>query len=144
MTHSRSHIQTCLLPPRSLPRALPDLIVPPPLRPFLLGIQHEAEHIEGELRVLEAHVAEAALGLVAQDVGALAPEAGHGFADGEVGARGVGVDVAGVGNLREGGRGDEVDFGVGEGFKELGFDSFRQLIVGDGSGCTGINLMMRR
>lgn len=61
---------------------------------------------------------------MAQDVGTLAPEAGHGLADGEVGARGVGVDVAGVGDLREGGRGDEVDFGVGEGFEELGFVRF--------------------
>lgn len=110
---------TFLLPPRTLPRALPHLLVPSPLRPLLFGVQHEAQHVEGELRVLEAHVAEAALGFVAQDVGALAPEAGHGLADGEVSARGVGVDVAGVGDLGQGGRGDEVDFGVREGFEEL-------------------------
>lgn len=51
-----------------------------------------------------------------QHVRALAPEGGHGSADRGVGARGVAVDVACVGELCGGGGGDEVDFGVGEGF----------------------------
>lgn len=49
-------------------------------------------------------------------VGALAPEGGDGAADRAVGAGGVGVDVAGVGEFGAGGGGDEVDFRVGEGF----------------------------
>lgn len=52
-------------------------------------------------------------------MGALAPEAGDGFADREVGPVGVGVDVAGVGEFGGRGRVDEVDFGVGEGFQGL-------------------------
>ena len=50
---------------------------------------------------------------------ALAPEGGDGFADREVGFEGVLVDVAGVGDFGDGGGGDEVDFGVGEGFEGL-------------------------
>ena len=56
---------------------------------------------------------------MAQDMGALTPEAGDGFADSEVGAGGVGVYVAGVGDFGESGGGDEVDFGMGEGFQRL-------------------------
>ena len=101
------------LPPR--PR-LPLLILPPRLHPLLLGIQHEAKHIERKLRVLETHVAETALGLVAQHVRALAPEGGHGSPDRGVCSCCMAVDVARVGEFGGGGGGDQVDFGVGEGF----------------------------
>lgn len=47
----------------------------------------------------------------------LAPEAGHRFPDRDVLPGGVGVDVAGVGELGGGGGGDEVDLGVGEGLE---------------------------
>lgn len=117
--HPRNVDSNGLRPSSPLPRALPHLVIPSPLRPPLLRVQNKTEHIKRELRELQAHVSEAALRLVAQDMGALPPEAGDGFADGEVGARGVGVDVAGVGDLGEGGGGDEVDFGVGERFEGL-------------------------
>ena len=52
---------------------------------------------------------------------ALAPEGGHGPPDRGVCARGVAVDVARVGEFGRGGGGDQVDFGVGEGFQGLGF-----------------------
>ena len=108
------------LSPRPLPRAL-RLLVPLPLRldPPLLRIQHEAQHIERKLRVLETHLTETALRLMPQHVRTLAPERGHRPADRVVGARRVAVDVAGVGELCGGGGGDEVDFGVGEGFELL-------------------------
>ena len=51
-----------------------------------------------------------------QHVRALAPERCHGPPDRGVGPGRVAVDVARVGELRAGGGGDEVDFGVGEGF----------------------------
>lgn len=114
------------IPPRPLPRtprlprpAVPILPphsrdLPPPLLPLLLGVEHEAEDVEGELRELEAHGAEAALGLVAEDVAALAPEAGDGLPDRGVVAARVPVDVAGVRELGDGGRGHEVDLGVRE------------------------------
>ena len=56
---------------------------------------------------------------MAQDVGALAPEAGNGLADCRVCAGSVRVDVAGVCDFGKGGRGDEVDFAMGEGFEFL-------------------------
>ena len=84
--------------------------------PPLLGIEHEAEHIKRKLRVLEANLAEAALGLVPQHMRALAPEGGHRPADRAVRARRVAVDVARVGEFCAGGGCDEVDFRVGEGF----------------------------
>lgn len=56
---------------------------------------------------------------MAQDMGALAPEAGHGFADSEIRASGVGVDVTSVGDFGQGGRGDQMDLGVGKGFEGL-------------------------
>lgn len=111
------------LSPRPLPRTLRLLIASTPLplgpNPPLLSIQDETEHIERELGILETHLAETALGLVPQHVRALAPEGGDGPADGVVRAGGVAVDVAGVGEFRGGGGGDEVDFGVGEGFELL-------------------------
>lgn len=111
------------LPSRPLPRTLTHIVIgtpsPFPLRPLLLGIQDEAQDIKRELREIHAHLPEGAFGLVAQDMGALAPEAGDGFADGVVVAGGVGVDVAGVGEFGGGGGVDEVDFGVGEGFEGL-------------------------
>lgn len=111
------------LSPRPLPRTLRlplTIRLLPRLHPLLLSIQHETKHIERKLRVLETHFAETALGLVPQHVRALAPEGGHGSPDGGVGARRVAVDVARVGEFRGGGGGDEVDFGVGEGFEGLG------------------------
>ena len=52
-----------------------------------------------------------------QHVAPLAPEARDGLADGDVLAARVAVDVAGVRELGDGGGGDEVDLGVGEGFE---------------------------
>lgn len=118
----RSPPKPHLLPSRSLPRTLTHIIIgtsPFPLGPLLLGIQDEAQDIKGEFREIHAHLPEGAFGLVAQDMGALAPEAGDGFADGVVVAGGMGVDVAGVGEFGGGGGVDEVDFGVGEGFEGL-------------------------
>lgn len=108
-----------LLAPSPLPRALSDLLIPSPLRPSLFGVQDEAQHIKRKLREFETHVAEGTLGLVAQDVRTLAPEAGDGFPDREVRARGVLVDVTGVCDFSKRGRGDEVDLAVGEGFEGL-------------------------
>ena len=56
---------------------------------------------------------------MAQNMRALAPEAGDRFADGVVGASGMRIDVAGVGEFGGGGGIDEVDFGVGQGFEGL-------------------------
>ena len=54
-----------------------------------------------------------------EHVRTLAPEGRDGFADRNVGARGVAVDVAGVCEFCVRGRGNEVDLGVGEGFEAL-------------------------
>lgn len=141
----RRHFSLCLyhtkplLAPGSLPRALADLLIPSPLRPSLLGVQNKAQHIKRKLRELETHVAEGTLGLVAQDVRALAPEAGDGFSDREVGARGVLVDIAGVCDFGKGGGGDEVDLAVGEGFEGLcipSLDELRPGSSGEGKGKT--------
>ena len=110
---------TTSLPPRPLPRTLRlplTIRLLPHLHPLLLGIKHKAQHIERKLRVLETHLAETALGLVPQHVRALAPEGGHGPSDRGVATGRVTVDVARVGEFGAGGGGDEVDFGVGEGF----------------------------
>lgn len=116
------------LPPRPLPRTLSHILVGSPstlsLRPLLLSIQHKAQDIKGELREIHAHLAESAFGLMAQNMGALAPEAGDGFADGVVVAGGVRVDVAGVVEFGGGGRVDEVNFRVGEGFECLLYNSY--------------------
>ena len=71
-----------------------------------------------------------------QHVTALTPEAGDGLADGEVGAGGVGVHVAGVCDFGEGGGGDEVDLGVREGFELLAGET-RISRVGGGNGGKG-------
>ncbi len=49
----------------------------------------------------------------------LTPERCHRFTDSAIRGRRVAVDVAGVGEFGGGGGGDEVDFGVREGFEGL-------------------------
>ena len=85
-----------------------------------------------------------------QHVAPLAPEAGHGLPDRDVLPARVAVDVAGVGELGDGGGGDEVDLGVrerlegrhGELFRQrVHFGVFEELVAGlvDGRGA-GVRL----
>ena len=118
--HPINHI--CLpLPPSPLPRTplspVPFIRLPPPLLPLLLGIQHETQHIKRKLGILQAHLPERPLRLVPQHVTPLAPETGHRFPNRHVVPPRVAVHVPRVRQLGDGGRGDEVDFGVGERFE---------------------------
>ena len=61
-----------------------------------------------------------------QHVAALAPEGRDRFPDRGVRPGGVGVDVAGVGELGDGGGGDEVDLRVGEVLERGQGEFFRQ------------------
>jgi hypothetical protein len=82
--------------------------------PLELVVEDAGQHVVAKLRVLQAQRLELVLGLGAQGVRARGPEAGDGRADGGVVGDGVGVDVAGVGNLAAGRRVDAVDLGGGE------------------------------
>lgn len=70
-----------------------------PLTPPLLRIEHQAEHVEAELRELETHPAELLLGLVTQHVRARGPEAGDGLPDRGVVGRRLPVHVPRVRDL---------------------------------------------
>jgi hypothetical protein len=67
--------------------------------------------------VLQAQSLELVLGLGAQCVGAGSPEARDGCANGSIVGAGIGVDVAGVGDLALGSRVDAVDLGAREGLE---------------------------
>ncbi len=90
-----------------------------PILSFLLGIQHETQYVVTKLRIFETHRAEVVFGFVAQDVAAMGPERSDGFADGDVRARGVRVDVAGIGNLSLGRRVDAVNLRMRQGLQVL-------------------------
>lgn len=81
-------------------------------RVFYTG--ERTENIVSELGVLQAQSLELVLGLGAQCVGAGSPEARDGCANGGIVGAGVGVDVAGIGDLALGSRVDAVDLGARE------------------------------
>lgn len=86
---------------------------------LLLLIQHALQHVEPELRELEAHGAKLFLGVVAQDVGSGGPKGSDGRANGLVVDIGGAVYVSRVGDFAAGGGGGAVDLGVGKGFELL-------------------------
>lgn len=86
-----------------------------PLRPLLLIIQHQAQHVETKLRELETHAPELCFRLVTQHMTARRPERSHGFPDALVCGFRVAVDVSCVFDFAAGGALGEVDFLVGEG-----------------------------
>ena len=83
------------------------------------GIQHEAEHVEAELRILQTQCPEIVFRLVPQHVAALAPKGRDRFADRGVCVGRICVHETRVGELAAGGRVDPVNFGVREGFELL-------------------------
>lgn len=107
------------LPPLPLPCTLSRIpvIPPPPLLPLLFRIQHKAQHIERKLRILQAHLAEAALGLMPQHMRPLTPKTSHRLPNRRVLPLRVRVHVARIRQLRNGRRRHEVDFAVGEGLQ---------------------------
>lgn len=80
-----------------------------------LVVQDAGENVVSELRVFQAQRLELGLRLGAEGVGSVRPEIGDRRADGCVGIGGVGIDIAGVGDLALGCGVDAVDLGGGEG-----------------------------
>ena len=93
---------------------------------LLLGIQHQAKHVETKLGEVEAHLAEGLFGLVPEHVASMGPEGRDGLADGRVVARSGGVDVSRVGDLALGGRVDTMDLRVRQRLQFLVRDGQRQ------------------
>lgn len=84
------------------------------------------ENVVSELRELQAEGLELDLGLGPQSVGARGPEARDRRAHGVVVVAGVGVDVAGVGDLALGRGVDAVDLGAGERLEAGHAELFRE------------------
>lgn len=83
------------------------------LAPLLLHVEHQAQHVETELRVLQAEPLELLLGLVPEHMAPSSPEGSNGLPDRLVLGRSLLVHEAGVGNLALGRGLCEVDLLVG-------------------------------
>jgi hypothetical protein len=83
------------------------------LASLLLHVEHQAEHVETELRVLQAEPLEFLLGLVPEHVAPGGPEGSHGLPDRLVLGRSLLVHEARVSDFALGGRLCEVNLLVG-------------------------------
>lgn len=98
------------------------------MRPLLLLIEHQAEHIEAELRVLETHAPKLALGFMTQHMASRRPKRSNRLPNGLVIRQRVAIDISCKFNLTARGAVYPVDLALRKGLEGVDTQFLRKRV----------------